>query len=415
MNRIIKFLETDFLSLAIAKFREIPKVYIKSFVIIFIAINVAFAYHTFSFMWGDHDWGWLINGMNTTSHWYIGRVTGTLYPALFTGNNILPVLTDLHAYIGLTFNAIALCIYWKVPKSTLYYSIIGILLCIQLYTLSLLFYLQLITSLWLPFFIITALIFSEKATLCDKRCKRIAYLLSAIFLNLIAFANYPPVVNTIPVVFIGRMIIDVFLEKENRIFVAIKEILFRQRYGLLTIVLGALLFGAILLLLKNIGYINSNSYQLQTIGMKDFISHLMHVSYEAFRSLWHYPVSFFTPVLVRLFTSLFIFGVFTVGFNVFVSGERGAKLQKTKIIKIISLLILFLLIIIFSKTSALISTNPLSLYAPRILFYGNSFMLVFPLALIFLQRFNFPSYHCKHSLDKYLFNSECTNSESVEV
>ena len=218
MNRIIKFLETDFLSLAIAKFREIPKVYIKSFVIIFIAINVTFAYHMFSFMWGNHEWPLLINGSKTHFPWSQGRFTRLLYTAFFTGNNILPVLGNLHAYLGLTFSAIALCIYWKVPKTTLCYSIIGILLSIQLYTLSILFYLQSITSFWLPFFIITALIFSQKVTLCDKRWKTIAYLCSAVVLNLIAFGAYPPVVNTIAVVFIGRIIIELFLEKENRIF-----------------------------------------------------------------------------------------------------------------------------------------------------------------------------------------------------
>ncbi|MDR2526893.1 MAG: glucosyltransferase domain-containing protein [Rickettsiales bacterium] len=389
MNRLMKFLETDFLSLALAKFREIPKVYVRSFVIIFLAINAAFAYHTFYFMWGDHDWGRIIINSPKLFFTSYGRFSAFLHFSLLTGNNILPVLTNLYAFAALAFSSVLLCIYWKVPKSTLYYSIIGILLYTQPYTLTWLSYAHLsLTQYGLPFLVISALIFSERSALCDKRWRIIAYLCSAIFLNTLAFGTYMPVLNTLAVVFIGRLIVDVF-RGEGGIFVVVKGILFRQRYTFLTIALGALFFEAIFLILKNNGFIDTTYYSLQTVGIKNFIPHLMSISYKAFRILWHYPVTFFPNVLVRLWTSLFIFGVFSVIVNVFVGGG-GQCDRKTRIIKSVSLLALFLLIVIFSKTAAIIATHSSTIYEPRILFFGDPFLHVFPIALIFIQRFNFP-------------------------
>jgi hypothetical protein len=385
----MKFLETDFLSLALAKFREIPKEYVRSFVIIFIAINVAFAYHTFSFMWGDHDWNRLLDTMKLNDNVSFGRFSVFMHFSLLTGNNILPVLNNLYAFAVFALSSILLCIYWKVPRSTFHYSIIGILLCIQPYTLMRLFFLfALLPHLGLPFLVIVALIFSERAALCGKRWKTIAYLSFAIVLNALAFGTYPPIVNTIVVVFIGRIIIDVFMGKENGVFAIIKGILLRQRYAFLTIAGGALLFEIILLILKSNGITVSTTYHLQTIGIKDFVPHLMHVSYEAFKILWYYPLPFFPSVLVSLRASLFIFGFFVVGFNLFV-GVRQSE-RKIRIGKSIILLILFISIIIFSKTTSIISPELRTLYRPSILFFGDPFLFVFPLALIFSQRFNFP-------------------------
>jgi hypothetical protein len=382
----MKFLETDFLSLALAKYREIPKEYVRSFVIIFIAINVAFAYHTFSFMWGDHDWNLLINSIDIHYVFEQMRFTNYIYVWFLVGNNVLPVLNNLYSFAALAFSAVFLCIYWKVPKSTLCYSIIGILLCIQPYTLAWLQYAVFTLSLLcLPLFVIVAIIFSERAALCDKRWKVIAYLSCAVFLTTVAFGAYSAQINTIAVVFIGRLIIDVF-RGEGGIFVILKGVLFRQRYVFLTMVLSALCYVIIILILKNNYAVNTTFHGMQTVNIKDFIPHLMNVSYEAFRILWHYTVSFFPKVLVRIWTSLFIVGVFAVIFNVW----EGGRDKKTKIGKSIVLLILFASIIIFSKTAGIISSHPIALYDPRILFFGDAFLHIFPLTLIFLQRFNFP-------------------------
>jgi hypothetical protein len=132
-----------------------------------------------------------------------------------TGNNVLPVLMNLYAFVGLALGGIALCVYWKVPKSIVSYSVVALLLAIQPYTLLWLWYsFEAISHLWTPLFVIAAYMLAEKVASAKHCGKRIFYIAVAVIFFVYVLGVYPSVINTMAVVFIGRLMIDVFLEKE---------------------------------------------------------------------------------------------------------------------------------------------------------------------------------------------------------
>ncbi|MDR1952808.1 MAG: glucosyltransferase domain-containing protein [Elusimicrobiota bacterium] len=384
VKKIWQVLNDDWIRISFNCWKNIYPIYVKSFIIIFIGINIAFAFHSFSFINGDHDWGSLRGPMSINSTVQFGRFSSYYLPFLLTGNHILPVLTNLYAFVGLALGAIALCIYWKVPKSAFSYSIIGLLLCIQPYTLSWLWYsIETIPHLWMPLFVIIAYILSEKAAREEvSRTISIVYIIIAALLFVLVLGTYPSIINTMAVVLIGRLIIDIFLKKEIS-FILLKNIFTRHKYSFLSAIIGGIIFKLILEWLAVIGRLSTNTYHIQTIALKEFPEHFIKVTDIIFRYVWENLLPFLPTPLIRLFAYVFILALVMVILNVFF--EDGNK--KKKIIKIGIILLGTALLITLSNTAMLISPELSDTRQPNVLFFGDAFLHVFPIALLFIQRF----------------------------
>jgi hypothetical protein len=337
-------------------------------------------------MQGDHDWSRLISPTSIDSTLYNGRFAAYYLPYFLTGNNILPVLVNLYAFVGLALGGIALCVYWKVPKSIVSYSVIALLLAIQPYTLLWLWFsFETIPHLWAPLFVIAAYMLSEKVASSESRWKCVFYIIIAVIFFVYVLGIYPSVINTMAVVLIGRLIIDVFLEKELTIG-RVKNIFLKHKYSFLSAILGGVIFKLILEWLAVSGKLNTSTYHIQTIALVDFPSHFLKIVGIAFNTLWDYPMAFFPQSLIHLFAIVFVFGIVIALLNIFVEN----KSIKQNILKSGLIIIGASLIIIFSKTAAIMSPINKAQNGSHILFFGDAFLHVFPIAFLFIQKFQFP-------------------------
>ncbi|MDR3049778.1 MAG: glucosyltransferase domain-containing protein, partial [Elusimicrobiota bacterium] len=225
MNKVLEVLSSDWLGIAAQKWKEIPSLYKKSFLIIFIGVNIAFAFETFSFIVGDHDWGRIINQMRVHSMIKDGRFAMFYLQYFLTGNNILPVLSNLYIFLILSISSVLLCIYWRVPKTLFAFSAIGLLLAIQPYFLLWLWYsFSGLGLTGIVLFIIIGYMLSELAVFAESKTKKTIFIAVPIILFILALGAYPPIINTMAVVFLGRLIIDIFLDWDVS-FEGIKNIL----------------------------------------------------------------------------------------------------------------------------------------------------------------------------------------------
>ncbi|MDR3243795.1 MAG: glucosyltransferase domain-containing protein [Elusimicrobiota bacterium] len=396
-ERVWELLNKNWADVFIKKVKKIPSVYVKSFIIIFSVAMIAFAFHTINFLPGDHviHKGRLVYPIGVNHTINIGRFSLFYIMNLLTGGHLLPVLNNIYSLLGFSIGAIMLCIYWKIPKTVLYYSIIGTLLVIQPYTLLSFWYsFSAIGDLWLLLCVVSSFLLADNAFQTAKISQKIICESLSVILIVFVLGAYPPIVNTIAVVFLGRLIIDVFLEKEISFSFFYKTIL-KHKYSIISLAIGAVIFKLILEYLKIIGKLSVAAYSLQTISIENFPSHFMEVVNIAFSQLWNFPVAFFPIEWTRLFTIIFIFAIAIIILNILFDESYTQILNRPKMIKcakILYIVFLAIAVIIFSKTAAIISGEEVASvrWDAHILSFGTPLLHVLPIALVCVQKIQLP-------------------------
>jgi hypothetical protein len=388
LNKIWTFLNEDWLNIIHEKYKQIPSVYIKSFIIIFTCINIAFAFHTINFLHGNDEWYYLTNPAKVTSSFFNGRFAAYYLPFFLVGNHLLPILTNLYGFLILTISAIAICIYWRVPKSVFVFSVLGILLVIQPYTLAWLFF-----SSWsIPqfgalLFVVLGYIISNKASQSQTNSKVFVSIIISSLLFCLALGAYQAVISTISIVFLARLTIDVFLDWDASLK-SLKNIFLKHKFSILSVIIGAILYYAAFSYLRLSGRLIIDLYNLKTVSPEAFFTNFIYVANLSFALLWGYDAAFFPLVLIRLFGWVFVLGICVAILNIFLD-KKFAIDKNQKLIKTFVVIFFIAIVIIFSKTSAIISSHK-SLYdVPRLLFFGDTFLHIFPIALIFISQFKF--------------------------
>ena len=198
---------------ATAKFyNNIPTTYRKSFWITFGLINVAFLFHTINFMWGGDDWGAVRYATKLKDGLSEGRFSAYWLQELLFNGKILPVINNLWSFAGLTLAGILLAYYWNLPKKTSTYVVVALFFAVTPYTLSWLYFAKnTLGNLWLPAFILSALILSEKKA--DNMNKSYFYNLVAILLTIVSLGTYLPILSFIAIAFIGKIIITLIAQE----------------------------------------------------------------------------------------------------------------------------------------------------------------------------------------------------------
>lgn len=200
--------------LIVQKYRDLDVVYKKTFWIVFIILNLVFLYYNIHFIWGNHDWGFVMHGM-----WgyiippeirYNGRFS-SYWLQQFLGGRLLPVITVSFMLLGFSFTGILLAYYWKLQKTFFNYLVLSLVVVLNPLVIYWIYYLSYaVSQLWLPSIIILALILSEK--------KSHGYFFLAVLLFLLSFGIYPPAVSTIIIVFFGKILFTYCFEKQSIIF-----------------------------------------------------------------------------------------------------------------------------------------------------------------------------------------------------
>jgi hypothetical protein len=382
-RRTLNIINKDLICVIRKLWLNIPSVYKKSFCVVFLGLNIVFMLHTTNFMFGNHEW-WRLGGKEYIfSATYLGRYFANAFPAVFFAGLYLPVLENLLAFAFFSASAVMLCFYWRLPKSTLVYSITGLLFVLQPYTISWMYYASSTLSVFQHgFFILTGFILSNRAFEYNSKRKRIFFTLFSSFCFWYVMGIYTVVVSTIAVIFIGKLIVE-FTSQEyqdkNIIQITMKHI-----WTIVSIVIAVCFHFISIIYIKKIGLLQDNTYMTATLALQDIPIRILQVAKTAFSYLLDYKVAFFPKSFTVLFTILLIVSLFISGIKIFLS----KKPLKIRFINVLLLICLFYITLVFSFTSNFITTVNFS-FSPRIDFLGIAYFHILIVVVLFQQNVNF--------------------------
>ncbi len=345
-------------------YNSIPETYRKSFWISFGLINVAFLFHTINFMWGGDDWGAVRYATKLKDGLSEGRFSAYwLQEVLFNGK-ILPVINNLWSFAGLALAGILLAYYWKLPKKTSTYVITTLFFAVTPYTLSWLYYAKnTLGNLWLPAFVLSSLILSEKKS--DNINKSYFYNIISILLCIIALGTYLPIVSFITIAIIGKIIIN--LTTSEKTFVQTLQELTQSFSNLLA---SFMLFVFIITILQEKN-IMASAYNTQLETLFAIFAKIPQMLYSMIEQLV-LPMPFL-DITYKIFYIIFILtALFTIIFKC-----NTPKNALTSILLLVLALVCTKLTYLFSIQSL---NNPT--YVARIDFYSIPLFYTLMLSII---------------------------------
>lgn len=360
-------------------YNGIDTFYKKVFLIVFLVLNFAFIIHTITFMWGNHDWLYAFKGINLFADLYLGRYSPHIIKTILFGGQYIPFLSNIVAFIGFTLTAIFLLKYWGIEKKLYIWVICGILLTVQPFTLEWLYYTTSIPEFfWITLYVVIALMLSEKSIkyLESKEISKFVLncLISILLLNL-AISSYPSVINAIGVIFLGRILIDTFKNRE--------EYDSKKYFQFLSVSVGCslvacILFKLVLCILKS----QNKLLDIYAINQAD-ISQLPMQILNGIMSSLSQLVSYKFPFMPNIIT--ISFAILLAILILLIIKSSSSVIKKLVQISLIAI------ILIGTKVAAIIAApdnSNLLFFCPRIDFYGLLYFRILIVAII-LNYFDF--------------------------
>ncbi len=282
---------------------NIDAVYRKAFWIIFGVLCFSFGFHAIQFMWGNHDWDFVLRPQPWGTFLGSGRYALPSFRNLFLNGIYLPLIYDVLSFFFLSLNAVLLCIYWRLKKRVIYFVLCGLILTVQPFTLGLMYYVHMIPESFVGVtFIITALIISEKIAFNpDSLVRKLIYSALAIIMLNLSLAMYPVLLNTIAVAFIGRLLVQSFewdgSWKQCRIHFVPYVV------SVINIALGVLLYETL------IAYVFSSDdfYNMNILPLERFPERLTFLLKQSFYQLYEYDFLFNSQAVLWVFLGFTIF------------------------------------------------------------------------------------------------------------
>lgn len=330
----------------------------KSLVISFIVVNLAFLYHTLNFVWGNHDVAYMREPLLLTSGVFEGRFTQFILPFFLTQGQILPIVTNVLGLGFLTLGLWLLARYWKIPKSCLNYVIFITFFVTEPYTLAW-FYFTFITLscfAWV-FFCVLGLYISEKICQITHKFGVSVFAIVCFYLPL---GGYPPVINTIGVCFVARIMLAYLAEKKS-----IRELINVYKYTVLNVLVAAIGVRVTLYFISP-----ENVYNLGLISLSDVPQKFVATIGYAFRQ---FVLS--QPFMEKGYKCLLLL-MMLVAFMGGVVKASGIKRRLT--------VLLLMLVLIWATSLTTFLVVPPTQYIARVDFYGVAFVYAFALAMLLL-------------------------------
>jgi len=283
---------------------DINPVYRRSFWILFALINIVFSFYTINFFWGNHDWMSLITGRKLSAGVYEGRYGAFLISGLLTDNLYLPIISTFWAFIALSLSSILLAIYWKIPQRISHFVIFGLILNITPYTVSWMWYAHWTVGIfWARVFIFASFILSDKFLNGTRTQKIWSNILAVLLLN-ISISTYQPLISTIIMVFIGRVLIDMLEWKslKSGVIGTLKS----KRYILLNSASAIIIYKIVFEYFKHIGRIQIDRYNIQTVSFNELLPQMVSCIKNTWQQFTNFSTSFYPDILTKLFLVLAI-------------------------------------------------------------------------------------------------------------
>lgn len=290
----------DILQVIAKGYSDIDVVYRRAFWIIFGVLCFAFGFHTIQFMWGNHDWD--LVGDFSLLPWdgraFEGRYALHLFKKLFLRGVYLPFVHDVVSFLFLALNAVLLCIYWRLEKRIFYFVLCGLILTAQPFTLAMLYFIHMVPESFIGVtFILTSLIISEKvafghASLVGKGSLAIL----SIALITLSLATYPVLLNTIAVIFVGRLLVQSF--EWDGSWKRFKSYFFPFFVSALNIILAILLHKIMLVFVFQP---LEGKYNTQILPFNQLPERLLVLFKQSFHQLYEYNFPFISQGALRVF------------------------------------------------------------------------------------------------------------------
>lgn len=356
--------DVDWAEETIRMYKNILPIYRKSFWIIFGFVNLAFLFHTINFMWGGDDWAAIRSQVNISDGLNEGRFSAYWLQSVLFDGKILPVINNLLAFVGLSLAGVLVCVYWKLPKRVSVYVLLGMFFAITPYALGWLYFAKnTLGNLWGPALVLIALL------LADKRVASLNwnyfYNLISVFLFVIAFGTYFPVINFVAVVILGKIILAMIFENGEE-----RENIFSSAQSFANLMAALMLYAFIAKLLKDKGImIDAYNTRLESVLYMFYkLPYWIIISLEQFVI----PLPFIGIGYKSLYLLIVLIAVFITIFK--------CKNVKNSLIALGGII----LAILFSKLTYLISVQSFDNLAHlvRVDFYGMPILYTLMAAII---------------------------------
>ncbi|MDR2616660.1 MAG: glucosyltransferase domain-containing protein [Endomicrobium sp.] len=366
----------DLVDCCISAYEKIPKYIKRSFSVIFFSSLVVFSFSIIHYFLGREDWSYAVVQTELFS-WDLvqGRYfTRFLHFFIFDGYACLPIIGKLFALFMLSIASIMLGVYWRLPKNTLSYSLIGIAIILQPYILGV-FYFAVGTEIFLvlPFFLMLGLLLCEKVKDFRLWYKILLLVCSALCFWFI-FGTYPVLINTLVVIFVGRILIDFILSKDKKLL----QLISSHMYAIVAIAVGLLLHFAVISWLRQKGIMDNDGYNSSLIGMSEWPARMWAVIRTALKYLSCYRISFFPD----FFTWIWTFLLCLAGGSTVLDFIREKCNYNKRVINIIIVVLLFFCALFGTLCTNIISKGT-TFFRISVDFFGIAFFHALILAVLF--------------------------------
>ena len=272
-NLYQKICQFDLSAIIRRHYQKTDGVFWCAFFAAFIALNLIFLYHGVQFLFGDHDWRYLKNGIPLGAGLFEGRFAQFLAINILSRGEILPIINNVLGFAGFSLGIALLARYWQLPHNRQSYILFALFAAITPYILAFMYFAFLIIPVlsWNAV-IIGALIISEK-----EKTFSLTKSFAAILLITLALGGYPPVINLIGVALITRWLIATLYEKKD-----IKKLIKDYRWSIINIIIAGVLYKLILILLSATKQLNPNYYNLQTVPISQWGDHFLLILKDFF-------------------------------------------------------------------------------------------------------------------------------------
>ena len=183
--------------------------YIKAILESWLALCVAYSFLIFQFIWGNHDWGHIVNKVNLSSSFFEARYSIHLFQLLFFDGNILPVIMFVLTLLAITVMSVIGLLYLGVSKIDTRYVLTIFLIGILPYNYIMIYYFYTSFSVYFWAVIgILALIYAEHSAKWYK-------VLGVSVILFLILGSYPPIISMLLVLFMAKRLCDFIDNKQN--------------------------------------------------------------------------------------------------------------------------------------------------------------------------------------------------------
>lgn len=180
--------------------------WIKTFLGVWAGLALTFSFCMATFFLGNHDYLFLRYGMSLNSGVWEGRLTQFLFPWLLSGNQILPVINMLMAFVFYSAAALFLAKWYGLKEHKRGSVLFALMIVLNPYIVSQIYYTYTILSIgcWHFFAILGVYLIYE-----GIKTGRLIYTGGGICCLFLCLGGYAPSLQLIMTVLTGRFLIDI--------------------------------------------------------------------------------------------------------------------------------------------------------------------------------------------------------------